>query len=52
MKEYRVERVDLKIAEIIMNDLAKKGWRVVATSCLYTLKVEMVITFEREKTEE
>lgn len=52
MKEYKIEYAkSLKVAEKIMNDLARDGWQVVSTAFWYKWKSGLAITFEREKTE-
>ncbi|MGN0807105.1 MAG: DUF4177 domain-containing protein [Candidatus Coproplasma sp.] len=52
MKEYKVEFAkNVKVAEEIMNTLAKEGWKVISTSCWYRGRVGMTITFERDKIE-
>jgi hypothetical protein len=49
MFEYKVvETKNGKEAEIQMNELAKEGWRVVATSYWLNYKAILIITFERE----
>ena len=49
MKIYRVEEAkNAKEAEVIMNRLAREGWRVVSTAYWLNFKAELIITFERE----
>lgn len=49
MLEYRIESaITLSGAENIMNEMSKKGWKVVST--VYWAKcAKLAITFEREK---
>jgi len=53
MYEYKVEVFRVKEAEEQMNELARKGWRVISTTsneCLHwTVKDTIIVTFEREK---
>ena len=51
MLEYAVrEAKNAKDAERIMNIMAKDGWRVISnTYWANNFKVELIITFEREK---
>jgi len=46
--EYKVVITKVKKAEGIMNQYAKEGWRVVATSPNQAFGFGLVITFERE----
>jgi len=50
MKEYKVERIDVKKAETFMNKMANEGWKVISTALqVKTLVDELIITFERDK---
>lgn len=50
MYEYKIEKAkNVKDAEVIMNEMAKEGWRVVSTRYWAYLGVYLVLTFEREK---
>lgn len=50
MFEYKIEKAkNMKIAEEIMNDYAKKGWRVVSVTYWTEWSVYLIITFERER---
>ena len=52
MKEYKVELAkNVKVAEEVMNTLAKEGWKVISTAYWYNWKTGLSITFEREKAE-
>lgn len=51
MFEYKVETATVINASDRMNQLAKKGWRVVAVSPNLAIGFGLVITFEREKKE-
>ncbi len=53
MKEYKVEYAkNVKTAEEVMNNLARDGWQVASTALWYKWSVGLVITFEREKSED
>lgn len=47
--EYKVkEAKDAKQAEVIMNEMAKDGWRVISTIYWMNVKALIIITFEKE----
>ena len=48
MYEYKVVKAkNAKDAEKIMNEFAKKGWRVVSNTYWLNIKTILIITFER-----
>ena len=49
MYEYKVIISSIKAAESNINEMAKKGYRVVATSPNIAVGHGIVITFEKEK---
>ena len=49
MYEYKVIISSIKAAESNMNEMGKKGYRVVATSPNIAVGHGIVITFEKEK---
>lgn len=49
MYEYKVEKVQVRKAENLMNEMAKLGWRVIAVSPNLAMGYGLVVTFEREK---
>ncbi len=51
MKEYRIIELGVSkknTAETVMNDMAKKGWRVVSTTYWSGWSISLLITFERD----
>ena len=47
--EYKVnEAKNSREAEIIMNQMANEGWRVISTILWSNMAIRIVITFERE----
>ena len=47
--EYKVvEAKGAKKAEVIMNEMAKEGWRVISTVYWMNMKAILIITFERQ----
>jgi hypothetical protein len=47
--EYKVIEVsNPSKAEAIMNDMSKKGWRVISVVLWHNVLVKLVITFEKE----
>ncbi|MBQ7994817.1 MAG: DUF4177 domain-containing protein [Bacilli bacterium] len=49
MYEYKVIKSSVNSADVEMNELAKRGWRVVAVSPNVAMGMGLVITLEREK---
>ena len=47
--EYRViEAKNSKEAELIMNQMAQQGWKVISNTYWMNFKAILIITFERE----
>jgi len=47
--EYKVvEAKNAANAENIMNEMAKRGWKVISNTYWMNFKTELIITFERE----
>lgn len=51
MYEYKVETITVINAADRMNQLAKKGWRVIAVSPNLAIGFGLVVTYEKEKQE-
>lgn len=50
--EYKVlEAKNYAEAEKLMNTMAEEGWRVLSNCYWVNLKVRLIITFERERTD-
>ncbi|MBU3102978.1 DUF4177 domain-containing protein [Clostridium gasigenes] len=50
MKEYKViDAKNTKKAEVIMNEMAQQGWRVISTAVWTNFQILLTITFERDK---
>ena len=49
MKEYRMIKTTEKEAELIMNQMASDGWRVVSVTYWSYWWIHLLITFERER---
>jgi len=50
MKEYKViETKNAKEAEIVMNEQAKMGWKVICVTYWNNVLTLLIITFEKDK---
>ena len=49
MKQYKVvEAKNSKEAELIMNEMAQDGWRVISNTYWMNFKAILIITFEKD----
>lgn len=49
MKEYKILTEHLSKAEYLMNEMASKGWEVLAVNYWNKWRICLVITFVRDK---
>lgn len=48
MKEYKMIETSKGRAEEVMNDMARRGWRVVSVTYWNAWTIKLLITFERD----